>query len=243
MDPLIFIYIISGYLVGSVSFARVVARFVQPNANLDQARTVRSETNEVGTISGIGASTASIALGTKFGGLVALLDVLKAFIPILALQIIYPEQLYGLLFSIFVIIGHNYPVYYRFEGGRGLSPMLGSLLVIEPIGMIIALLASTLIGILINQPHTSLALWFPLLTLWSLFVDANIPIAIYSVILLVLFIVAEIPEIKLAQQYRKQGRMDKYNQMILDSAPQMRMMKRLAEKLRFWDSTDQTDLE
>lgn len=243
MNPMNIISIISGYLVGSVSFARVVARLVKPNADLDQARTIRSETNEEGTISGIGASTASIALGKKYGGLVAALDVLKALIPVLALQIIYPEQLYGLIFSIFAIIGHNYPIYYRFKGGRGLSPMLGSLLVIEPVGMIAALLASTMFGVLINQPQTSLILWFPLLTLWSLFVDPNIPIAIYSVILLVLFIIAEIPEIKLAQQYRKQGRMDEYNQMILDSAPQMRMMKRLAEKLRFWDSTDQMDLE
>jgi glycerol-3-phosphate acyltransferase PlsY len=198
-------------------------------------RTLKSETGEEGTISGIGASTASIALGKNYGGSVALFDMLKAFIPILALKITFPDTPYGLIFSVFTIVGHNYPIYYRFIGGRGLSPMLGSLLVIEPIGMIFSLFASTLFGILINQPHTSLVIWFPLLTLWSLFVKANISIAIYTMLLLVLFIIAEMPEIKLAQQYRKQGRLEEYSQMILDSAPQMRMMKRLAERLRFWE--------
>jgi hypothetical protein len=48
-------------------------------------------------------------------------------------------------------------------------------------------------------------------------------------------LIAEIPEMRLALQYQKQGKMDEYNRMILESAPQTRMMKRLAEKIRFWD--------
>jgi len=227
---------LAGYLIGSISFARVITKLVKPEVNLDHTRTHQSTTGEVGTISGIGASTASIALGTKYGGLVVLFDMLKAMLPILALQIIFPGQSYGLVFSIFAILGHNYPIYYGFSGGRGLSPMLGSLLVIEPIGMVAALFVSTILSMLINQPPTSLFLWFPLLALWSWFIQTNIPVAIYTMLLMVLFIVAEIPEIKLALQYRKQGRMVEYNEMILESAPQMRMMKRLTERFRFWDN-------
>lgn len=226
---------LAGYLIGAISFARVVARLVNPAVSLDEARKHRAETGEEGTVSGIGASTASMALGKEYGGLVALLDILKAFIPILVLRVIFPGQPYYLVFSILAILGHIYPIYYRFQGGRGLSPMLGSLLAIEPLGMVVALLAGTLLGILINQPHASLILWFPMLTLWSWLVRDDPPTAIFSVILLVLFLLAEIPEMRLALQYRKQGRMDEYNRMILDSAPQTRMMKRLAEKVRFWD--------
>jgi glycerol-3-phosphate acyltransferase PlsY len=232
---ILLIVVVIAYLIGSISFARVVAKLVNPNADLDQARNHISDTGEAGTVSGIGASTASMALGKKYGGIVALLDMLKAFIPIIILRIAFPEQPYYLVFSIVVILGHNYPIYYRFKGGRGLSPMLGSLLAIDPLGMIVAMVTGTLLAIFINQPPASLILWFPMLTVWSWLVRHNTPIAIYTIVLLVLFLIAEIPEMRLALQYQKQGKIDEYNRMILESAPQTRMMKRLAEKIRFWD--------
>ena len=226
---------LAGYLLGAISFARVVARLVNPAVSLDEARRHKADTGEEGTVSGIGASTASIALGKKYGGLVAMLDMLKTFIPVVALRVLFPDQPYHLIFSVLAILGHIYPVYYRCNGGRGLSPMLGSLLAIDPLGMIVAMLTGTLVAILINQPHASLIIWFPFLTLWSWLIRQDIPTALFSIILLVLFLLAEIPEMRLAMQYQKQGRMDEYNQMILNSAPQTRMMKRLAEKVRFWD--------
>lgn len=226
---------LAGYFIGAISFARVVARIVNPAVSLDEARKHKAGTGEEGTVSGIGASTASMALGKRYGGLVALLDMLKAFIPTVSLRFLFPDQPYYLVFSVLAIIGHVYPVYYRFNGGRGLSPMLGSLLAIEPIGMVVAMLVGTLTAILINQPHASLILWFPFLTLWSWLIRKDIPAAIFSIVLLALFLIAEIPEMRLALQYQRQGRMDEYNQMILNSAPQTRMMKRLAEKVRFWD--------
>ncbi len=235
MDITLILVAIAGYFIGSISFARVVARVVNPAADLNQARMNKAETGEEGTVSGIGASTASIALGKKYGGIVALLDILKAFIPILLLRLIFPAEIYHLVFSILCILGHNYPIYYRFEGGRGLSPMLGSLLAIEPLGLIVCMLLGTLIAIIINQPHVSLILWFPLLALWGWFVNNSLTLAVYGFVLFVIFMIAEIPEIRLAMQYRKQGRMDEYNTMILDSSPQTRAMQRLAAKIRFWE--------
>ena len=230
------IAILAGYLIGSISFARVIAQFVNPDADLDQARTFKSETGESGSVSGIGASTASMALGPKYGFVVSFLDMLKALIPVLVLRLLYPEDAYYLLFSLFAIIGHNWPVYYRFQGGRGLSVMLGSLVVIEPIGTVVAMLSGTLLSILINQPPSSLILWFPFLTLWSWLVRGDLFLVAYSICLPILFLVAEIPDIKLAMQYRRQGRMEEYNQIILTSSSQMRGMKRLAQKLRFWEN-------
>ncbi|MBL8063335.1 MAG: glycerol-3-phosphate acyltransferase [Anaerolineales bacterium] len=238
MDISLILVAIAGYFIGSISFARVVARAVNPAADLNQARMKKAETGEEGTVSGIGASTASVALGKKYGGIVASLDILKAFIPVLLLRLFFPDQVYHLVYSILCIFGHNYPIYYRFEGGRGLSPMLGSLLAVEPLGLIVCMLLGTLIAILINQPHTSLILWFPLLALWGWFVDNDLPVVAYAFILFATFMIAEIPEIRLAMQYRKQGRMDEYNKMILDSSPQTRAMQRLAAKIRFWEKSN-----
>lgn len=232
----IILFAVAGYLIGSISFARVVTRLVKPGANLDHARTYQFATGEKGTISGIGAYTTSIALGGKYGGWVALLDMLKAFIPVLALRLIYPDQIYSLIFSIFAILGHNYPIYHRFKGGRGLSPMLGSLLVIEPIGMVVAMIAGTILGILFNNPPTALMIWFPLLTLWSILIRTDLPTTLYTIILMLLFIIADIPEFKLALSYRKQGRLNEYTEMLLDSAPMMRMMKKLSDRIRIWET-------
>lgn len=237
MDIISIIFVaVAGYLIGSISFARIVTQIVKPGTDLDHARTRQSATGDGGTISGIGAFTASIALGSKYGGVVSLLDMLKAFIPVLALRLIYPDQLYGLIFSIFAILGHNFPIYYRFNGGRGLSPMLGSLIVIEPIGTVIAMLAGTLLGILINQPHTGLLLWFPMLTIWAAVILADIPLTIYTIILMLLFIIADISELKLALDYRKQGRLDEYTEMLLESGTMMKMIQNLSDRIRFWDS-------
>lgn len=229
--------VLAGYLIGSISFARVVARWVNPSRNLDEARRYRSDQGMEGTVTGLGASAVSIAFGKRYGGIVALLDMLKAFIPVLLLRVLFPGEIYHFAFSILCILGHNYPIYYRFQGGRGLSPMIGGLLVIEPMGMLVCIAFAVLLAILINQPHTSLLLWFPILALWGWLVNGGWTLAVYAMMLMVIFLVAEIPEIRLAMQYQKQGRMNEYSEMILDSAPQTRMMKDLASRVRFWDRT------
>jgi glycerol-3-phosphate acyltransferase PlsY len=203
---------------------------------LNDVRTHRAEDGKTGTVSGIGASTASIALGKRYGGLIALLDILKAFLPVLWLRLYFPAETYHFVYSLLCIVGHNYPLYYRFQGGRGLSPMLGSLLALEPLGLLVCILAGVALGVLINQPHLSLIIWFPIFGLWGLFIENDRALAIYAFALLGIFLVAEIPEIKLARQYQMQGRLDEYNKMILNSAPQTRIMKRLAERVRFWDA-------
>lgn len=235
MDILLILAAIGGYLIGSVSFTRVIASATNPKVDLDKARIYTSEGGESGTVSGIGASTASAALGKKYGGIVSALDMLKAFIPVLLLRFFFPEQIYHLVFSILCILGHNYPLYYRFQGGRGLSPMLGSLLVIEPLGLVLCMLLGTLIAIFINQPFTALIIWFPLLAAWGWFINGSLALVFYAFALLAIYIIAGIPEIRLALQYLKQGRFGEYSQIILDSGPQTRAMQRLAAKVRFWE--------
>jgi glycerol-3-phosphate acyltransferase PlsY len=44
------------------------------------------------------------------------------------------------------IVGHNWPVYYRFKGGRGQSPMLGAMLAIAPVGALICSVIGFLVG-------------------------------------------------------------------------------------------------
>ena len=226
---------IAGYLIGSISFSRVVTKLVNPDVDLDQTRRVKDSSGDEGTISGIGAYTTSIALGGKYGSLVGILDILKALLPVLALRLLFPGQPYAAAFSIFAIIGHNYPIYYRFNGGRGLSVMLGSLLVLDPIGMIASMLIGMLIGILINQPITGMLLWMPVLSVWAILVRGDLTFFIYTILLIVIYILSNLSELRHAAKIRAEGRIDEYNQMLHDSAPMMRMINNISDKVRFWD--------
>ena len=69
----------------------------------------------------VGATSASIKLGPRVGCTIGILDIL-AVVPVFIIKLLYPEQFYYLMASVFVVVGHNWPIYYRFRGGGGMSP-------------------------------------------------------------------------------------------------------------------------
>lgn len=76
-----------------------------------------------------GASNMVISFGWKVGLLVAVLDILKAIISILIIRYIFklddPSSLY--LNGAGVILGHNYPFFMNFKGGKGTASTIGML--------------------------------------------------------------------------------------------------------------------
>ncbi|KGA98910.1 glycerol-3-phosphate acyltransferase [Alkalihalobacillus alcalophilus ATCC 27647 = CGMCC 1.3604] len=86
-----------------------------------------------------GASNTTILLGWKYGIIVALIDILKAVIPVVVIQMIASH--YGVtkevmntlvyLVGFLVVIGHIYPVTMKFNGGKGTASMVGVLLAID----------------------------------------------------------------------------------------------------------------
>jgi glycerol-3-phosphate acyltransferase PlsY len=114
--------ILCGYLMGSIPFAYLAGRLIRG-----------IDVREYGTRS-VGASNVYEQVGRWLLVVVGLLDVGKAALPTwLALQL-------GLSLSTAVatglaaLIGHNWPLYLGFRGGRGLSACLGVLVVVFPWG-------------------------------------------------------------------------------------------------------------
>ncbi len=64
------------------------------------------------------------------------------------------------------MIGHIYPIFYRFVGGRGLSPLIGSLLVINWYGLIIGNLAAVLLGYLTGAVLVMRWAWMGIMIIW-----------------------------------------------------------------------------
>lgn len=129
------------YLIGAVPFGYIVAR----SRGVD-IRSVGSKN--------IGATNVFRTVGKPWGILTFILDLAKgyagaALIPILAVKILAPEanimpQL-KLLGGLFAVIGHTWPVYIGFKGGKGVATSAGMLLAVAPAAVGIAFAAWVLV--------------------------------------------------------------------------------------------------
>ena len=141
------IILVLGYLLGSISIARLVTRIVRPDLELDSLQVTDKKTGGTFTLNTVGATTVSMMLGPRIGGMIGILDILKGVLPTLAVRFLFPDQKYFMAMGVAIVIGHIWPLYYKFRGGGGLSPALGALLVLDPLGIVICVLLAMLIGI------------------------------------------------------------------------------------------------
>ena len=111
------------YLVGAVPFGLLVGRL----AGID----VRN-----GGSGNIGATNVSRLLGKKLGFVTLILDCFKGFLPIYMASRIIGEEEGGLmvvmLCGIMAVVGHMFPVYLKFKGGKGVATALGVFLYLSP---------------------------------------------------------------------------------------------------------------
>jgi glycerol-3-phosphate acyltransferase PlsY len=124
--------ILAAYLIGGIPFGLLIARWAK---GID-IRTVGS--------GNIGATNVGRVLGFRFFVVVFLLDMLKGLVPTLALPPIvdrasgaHPSWL-PVLVALATIVGHNFPVYLRFRGGKGVATSFGALAALDPIAMLSA---------------------------------------------------------------------------------------------------------
>lgn len=122
---------ISAYLLGSIPFGWWLCWWV---AGID-LRTVGS--------GNIGATNASRVLGKTWGSVVLLLDALKGFLPAWLLPVAFDlpseAQLHGrVLAGVSAIVGHSFPIWLGFRGGKGVATSLGVALLLAPQATLLA---------------------------------------------------------------------------------------------------------
>jgi glycerol-3-phosphate acyltransferase PlsY len=79
-----------------------------------------------------GATNAVRALGAKAGLITFFADFAKGFFPVFASQMLLGE-LGGYISGICIVLGHCFPVFYKFKGGKGVAAAVGALMAIDPI--------------------------------------------------------------------------------------------------------------
>lgn len=109
------------YLIGSVPFAYILVK-LKSNKDI-----TREGSGNVGTLNSL------MVTGSKtVGAVVLVLDVLKGLIPVYILLFVTGTDYFAVMIgSCGIILGHNYPVWLKFKGGRGLAPGAGIFLILN----------------------------------------------------------------------------------------------------------------
>jgi glycerol-3-phosphate acyltransferase PlsY len=232
MNPLIaLLAAVIGYLLGSISFARVINRLVAPDLDVTRAEVSVAGTDEKMPFGAVSGTAVSLKLGPKWGMTTALLDILKVTLPTLAFRLLYPGTHYFLIAATTGIVGHAWPIYYRFKGGRGLSPIYGGMFVVDFVGAWVTSMGGMLFGLIVlRDVSVSFLAGLWLIIPWLWFRTYDVWYLAYGIAVNILFMIAMIPEIKQVMEYRRRGIRSTMAED-LDIMPMGRMIAKMANRV------------
>lgn len=220
------------YLLGSISFARIVTYLWTSGKDITDHEFEVDGTGDSYKVLSIGANSVSSLLGTRAGTVVSLFDTLKVFLPTLYFKLVLPDQpALFLISATFGIIGHIWPIYYKFHGGSGFTAIMGGLLVIDWLALFVTPIAGLILGMVIfrNMIVATLS-WIWLLIPWLWWrMDGDVAHILYGVAVNILFILAMLPEYKTAMKYKAEGKYLEYGTGTLKSHPMGRGMLKMAD--------------
>jgi glycerol-3-phosphate acyltransferase PlsY len=208
MNPMLVLLAVAlGYLIGSISSARIVSRFAAPSVDITKTEfgiegsedKVRSEL--------VSATAVSIHAGARLGFLTVVLDMLKIAIPTLLFKRLHPEAPYSLITATTGMLGHIWPLYHRFKGGRGMSAVYGGMFAIDWIGVFATSLGGMVFGLFILRDFLvayMAGFWFLIPWLW--FRTHDVAHLLYAIAVNVILTVGMIPEVKQYIKLRRQGK-------------------------------------
>ena len=140
------IYFISsliGYFLGSIPFGLVITRL----AGLGDIRKIGS--GNIGATNVLRTGRKDLAL------LTLILDVSKAGIAALLAQFIFDSPIAGLVAGTAGVLGHNFPIWLKFKGGKGVASTLGMMLATNPLVGVLACLTWLIVAFIFKYSSLS----------------------------------------------------------------------------------------
>jgi len=126
MNSTAILCILASYLLGAIPFGLVVSR----GSGID----IRTQGSR-----NIGATNVARLLGKKKGALTLVLDLLKGFVPMFFAALVVGDapgrDLIVALCGAATVLGHMFPVYLGFKGGKGVATGLGTFLYLAPLAV------------------------------------------------------------------------------------------------------------
>lgn len=140
--------VLIGYLLGSSNMALY----------LSLARGINFRNQGSGNL---GASNAAILMGWKAGILVGIHDIGKAFLSVFMAKLFFPQLVYvGAAAGVAAVIGHIFPFYLKFRGGKGFASFIGMTLALNwkfaLIVLILVVLATLVTDFIVSGTFTAI---------------------------------------------------------------------------------------
>lgn len=176
---MIYLYFILSYLVGSISFAIITSKCM----NLADPRTYGS--NNAGATNVMRSGNKKAASITLIG------DCLKGFIVVEIAKIIFGNspkmQAAVAICGILVILGHVYPIFFKFKGGKGVATTLGVVLGFNFILAVLLVLTWVIIFKISKVSSLSALIATALSPFYAYFIMGNTPY--FGAVLIIAFFV------------------------------------------------------
>jgi glycerol-3-phosphate acyltransferase PlsY len=173
------------YIISSIPFSYIIAK-------LFKGRDIR----KLGT-KNVGAMNVISVAGT-FPGIIALLfDVSKGALVVHFTNKITEDISVSLASGLFTVIGHNWPIFLKFKGGKGVATTIGILLLISPFSfLILYLIVIPIIILITNDSYMSASIGFLILPLILWFLERNIWFVIFSILIALIIVIRHLNEIR-----------------------------------------------
>ena len=134
----------------------------------------------------IGAANVVRTSGFKVGALVGLIDILKGVVPVLIGRLLGADDTALAVIAVVAVLGHDYSVFLRFRGGKGVATTLGATLVLAPLPAVIAMLGWLLVMYLARYSSLASLVALALLPVFSAVTAQPAPVVAAGVFLFVL---------------------------------------------------------
>ena len=141
-----------------------------------------------------GGTNAYRSVGPFFAFLTICIDVIKGMLPILVTKNL--DFNISLYCGIFIMIGHVYPIFFNFKGGKGAGPLLGVLIIINPYSLIYILPVWIISLIISGYVGLSTMLAACTLLVYSVIGSLDISFILFSGVILFLIVVTHRQNIK-----------------------------------------------
>lgn len=168
-----FVSIIIGYLFGCINFAYIIGRF---HDHID-IRNYGSGNS--------GTTNAIRVMGWKLGALTFFGDFLKAIVAYVIVAIIFDSQIAAIYAGFGVVIGHNWPVFLKFKGGKGIASTVGLIFAVDyRAGLIVAIVMALVIYITRYVSVGSLLMAVSMPIIFYITKDGNLEFLVIGLILM-----------------------------------------------------------
>ena len=166
--------VIISYLLGSIPFGIIVTKLFN-----------KGDLRKVGS-GNIGATNVMRVGGLRLAGLVWILDMIKAVVAVLIGRYI-GGAVFGIWCGFVAIVGHCFPIWLRFRGGKGVSCLFGVLLAVNPILFIVCGIEWLLIALGTGYSSAGALVAFCLMPILGFFMNFGIGIAFLAISVLCLW--------------------------------------------------------